>query len=186
MLQLHAAAELARAQAQEGDAVAMIRIHVGLDLEHEAGDLVLGRVDGARLGRLRARRRRPDAIRVEQFAHAEIAEGAAEEHRRQMAGAIRVEVERGTASAHQLDSSRDLAAASPDRVICADRLAHAMLRSVARVAHQHARSCAQIVGALEVRARCRAASSSASRRAPESRRSRPAARSVPCLRGPSC
>ena len=33
------------AQAQERDAVAVRRVHVGLDLEHEAGERVLGRLD---------------------------------------------------------------------------------------------------------------------------------------------
>ena len=41
-LRLHAALEPARADAHEGDAVAMVRVHVGLDLEDEAGHAVLG------------------------------------------------------------------------------------------------------------------------------------------------
>src|SRR3546814_2041009 len=40
MLQLGAALEVAGAQPQEGDAVAVVGVHVGLDLEHEAADLV--------------------------------------------------------------------------------------------------------------------------------------------------
>ncbi len=48
MQHLHAALEMARAQAHEGDAVAVLGIHVGLDLEDEAGDLVLRRLDLAR------------------------------------------------------------------------------------------------------------------------------------------
>ena len=38
----HAALVAPRAQAQEGDAIAMAGIHVGLDLENEAGQLRLG------------------------------------------------------------------------------------------------------------------------------------------------
>ena len=38
--QLHAAPEAAGAEAQEGDPVAVVRVHVRLDLEDEAGDLV--------------------------------------------------------------------------------------------------------------------------------------------------
>ena len=44
-LQLHAAFELARAQFQHGDAVAVVRVHVRLDLEDEAGDFLFRRVD---------------------------------------------------------------------------------------------------------------------------------------------
>jgi len=36
---LHAAVEAAGTHAHEGDAVAVARVHVGLDLEHEAGEL---------------------------------------------------------------------------------------------------------------------------------------------------
>ena len=38
--QLHAAAELSGAEPHEGDPVAMVRIHVRLHFEHEAGDVV--------------------------------------------------------------------------------------------------------------------------------------------------
>ena len=55
--QLHAALEVAGCQAHEGDAVAVVGVHVGLDLEHEAADVFLVRGDRARLGRLHARRR---------------------------------------------------------------------------------------------------------------------------------
>ena len=38
----HVALELAGAHAEEGDAVAVLRVHVGLDLEDEAGEFVVG------------------------------------------------------------------------------------------------------------------------------------------------
>jgi hypothetical protein len=41
MGQLHAALEMARGQAHEGHAVAVLGVHVGLHLEDEAGDLCL-------------------------------------------------------------------------------------------------------------------------------------------------
>src|SRR3546814_1687267 len=69
MLQLGAALEVAGAEPEEGDAVAMIGIHVGLDLEHEAADAVLGRQHLARLGRLRARRGRHVGDPLQQLAH---------------------------------------------------------------------------------------------------------------------
>jgi hypothetical protein len=46
-LQPHAALEVARGHAHEGDAVAVGRVHVGLDLEHHAGELGLVGLHGA-------------------------------------------------------------------------------------------------------------------------------------------
>ncbi len=58
MLELHAAPEMAGAQPQEGDTVPMLRVHVRLHLEHDAGDGFLARIHGAAFRRARARRRR--------------------------------------------------------------------------------------------------------------------------------
>ena len=90
---LHAARKPARADAQEGDAVAMVGIHVRLDLEDEAAHGGLVRRDRALLGRARLRRRRIGRQALDQVAHAEIAERAAEQNRRQVALAERGEVE---------------------------------------------------------------------------------------------
>ena len=86
MLHLHTALELAGAHAQEGDAVAVLGVHIGLDLEHEAGELAFGGRDFAHGGVAQLRRRRPVDQRVQDFAHAEVVDGGAEEHRRQLAG----------------------------------------------------------------------------------------------------
>ena len=59
-------AEAARADAQEGDAVVMARIHVGLDLEHEAGKRRLVRLHRAGLRGARQRRRRQAKEGVQQ------------------------------------------------------------------------------------------------------------------------
>ncbi len=57
VLQFHAALEAARGDPHKGDAVAVLRVDIGLHLEDETGDLgLLGR-DRPRVGRLRARRR---------------------------------------------------------------------------------------------------------------------------------
>ena len=100
-LRLHAAAQLARAQPREGDAVAVVGVHVGLDLEHEGGHGAFMRVDRALVGHLRARRRREAGERVEQVLDAEILQGRAEKHRRQMALAERVEIEAPAGVLHQ-------------------------------------------------------------------------------------
>ena len=101
-LGLHAALQLARADANEGDAVAVVGVHVGLDLEDEGGHLVLGRLDRAGVGLLGARRRSEGAERLDQVAHAEIAQRRAEIDRRQMALAEGVDVERPAGLARQL------------------------------------------------------------------------------------
>ena len=48
----------ARADAHERDAIAMPRVHVRLDLEHEAGEAIVGRADDAGVAFARLRRRR--------------------------------------------------------------------------------------------------------------------------------
>ncbi len=58
----------------------VLRVDIGLHLEDEAGDPAFGRIDGARQGRLRPRRRRQLGDAAQQFAHAEIIERAAEEY----------------------------------------------------------------------------------------------------------
>src|SRR3546814_17453697 len=68
-------------ETHEGDAVPMVWVHVGLHLEDESADPVLGRLDGARLRLLRARRRGELRQPVEQCADAEILQRAAEEDR---------------------------------------------------------------------------------------------------------
>jgi predicted transcriptional regulator len=80
-LHLHAAAVAAGADAQEGDTVAVRRVHVRLDLEHEAGELVLFRVHHAAAGLARTRRRRVLDEGVEQLLDAEVVDRGAEEHR---------------------------------------------------------------------------------------------------------
>ena len=56
---LHAALEFAGADAQEGDAVAVFRIHIGLDFKDKSGELRLVRLDHAYGRSPRFRRGRP-------------------------------------------------------------------------------------------------------------------------------
>jgi hypothetical protein len=93
LLQAHAATELAGAQAQERDTVAMVRVHVGLHLENETCHFIFRRHDTARIGCLRPRRRGETPKRLQQIAYAEILQRGAEENRRHVATAINVEIE---------------------------------------------------------------------------------------------
>jgi len=81
------------ASPHKGDAVAVLRVDIGLHLEDETGDLrLLGR-DRPRLSGLWPRRRSQFADPGQQFAHPEIVERTAEIDRRQMALAIGLRVE---------------------------------------------------------------------------------------------
>ena len=85
--------ERAGTDLQERDAVAVVGVHVGVDLEDEARHLLLGRLHAPRLG-LRGARRGGDVDETfEQLAHAEIVDRRAEEDRRQIARQIGVAVE---------------------------------------------------------------------------------------------
>jgi hypothetical protein len=101
--QLHAALERARDHAHERDAVAVLRVHVGLHLEHEAGHVGAARVDRALVAGLRARRRGIAVDRGDQFGHAKVLERRSEIDRRQVAMAIGFQVELRIAFAAQFD-----------------------------------------------------------------------------------
>ena len=98
---LHAAGKLAGAQPRKGDAIAMVRIHVGLDLEHERAHARFRRVDLAQVGFLGAWLRCEMAEAFQEIADPEIAQRAAKIDRRQVALAKRVELERLAGLAHQ-------------------------------------------------------------------------------------
>ncbi len=85
LLQPHPLLEPARADAQEGDAVAVLRVHVRLDLEHEAGELRLLGPHRADIGRAGPRRRGEAGEAFQQVRHAEIPQRRAEIDRRERA-----------------------------------------------------------------------------------------------------
>src|SRR3546814_10232853 len=69
--QLHAPLERTGTEAHEGNPIPVLRVHIGLHLEDEAGDVVPFRVDRLRFGGLRARgrgvlRKRGDQFRSEE------------------------------------------------------------------------------------------------------------------------
>ncbi len=90
-------------QPQERHAVAMVGVHIGLNLEDEAGDVVFARRDQT-VGRLHvAGRRRVLGQKRDQLLDPEILERRAEEHRRQQAFVIAVGVEMRQAGLDELD-----------------------------------------------------------------------------------
>ena len=92
-----------RANAYERDAVAVRRVHVRLDLEHETRERVLFRRDRSRFGRARLRRRCEVYERIEQLAHTIVVNRRAEEHRCLLAGEIQAELEWLGRAAHELE-----------------------------------------------------------------------------------
>ena len=96
MAQLHALLEVAAGQPHEGDPVAVLGVHIRLNLEHKAADLLgLGRdLRGVVADDRRLRPRRGGRSRqpVEQFPDPEIIERRAEIHRRQRAFAVGLQV----------------------------------------------------------------------------------------------
>src|SRR5580765_8514996 len=82
---------------------AMPRIHVRLDLEHEAGEPFLGRRDRAFVARTRLRRRGELDERPQERLEAEIRERAAEEHRCLAAGAVGGGIVRGAGAADDVE-----------------------------------------------------------------------------------
>ena len=102
---IHAALELSRADAHEGDAVAMVLVHVGLDLEHKTAEVVargLHRLAAERVG-IGARRRREAQELLEEGFHAEVGERRAEEGRAELSGGHGVEIELVARAVEQLD-----------------------------------------------------------------------------------
>ena len=80
---VHAALELAGADAQKRDAIAVVLVHVGLDLEDEARERMFDRVNGLAGERIRVRagRGREAQEVLQERLHAEVRERRAEEHR---------------------------------------------------------------------------------------------------------
>ena len=101
--ELHAAAKMARAQAHEGDPVAVLGVHVGLHLEDEGRHFVFAREHLAFARFLDARRRRQLCYAAQKLAHSEIVDGAAEKYRRHVTAAVFVQVEGRTESARHPD-----------------------------------------------------------------------------------
>jgi hypothetical protein len=107
-LQPHAAFEVAAGHTQEGDAVAVRRVHIGLDLEDHAAELALVGLHHTLDGRPVAGLRRQVHQRVQHLAHAEVVDGRAEEHRCLPAGQELGFVKGRCRALHQFDLARGL------------------------------------------------------------------------------
>ena len=119
----------------------MLRVHIRLDLEHEAGKERSVGLDQAVGGPARQRRRRQRQKAVEERLNAEVGQCAAEEHRRERAGAKALEVEAGARSQQERDLVEQLLVR-----MAADRMAQG---GIVDVAHLHCRLVRRRFAALE-------------------------------------
>ena len=118
---VHAALELARANAHKGDAVAVVLVHVGLDLKHKAAKVVAAGIDrfaGERIG-IGARRRGQTQELLEEGLHAKVGERRAKERRAQFAAGHGIQVELVAGTIEQLDIVHQVL-----MVLLADELIH--------------------------------------------------------------
>ncbi|EWS64606.1 hypothetical protein Y695_02148 [Hydrogenophaga sp. T4] len=99
--ELHAAFEVTAGHAHEGDAVAVRRVHVGLNLEHHTGEFGFFGVHHSLDGGAVAWGRRQVHQRVQHLAHAEVVDRRAEQHGRLFARQKLCFVERGRSAFDQ-------------------------------------------------------------------------------------
>ena len=101
--------ETARADFQKGDPVAVVGVHVGVYLEHEARHPLLRRLNRACKRRRRPGRRSDPHEAVEQLAHPKIVDRRTEEYGGQLAAQVGLPVERIVNPLHQLHVLAQLA-----------------------------------------------------------------------------
>ncbi len=90
---IHVPLELAGDDADEGDAIPVLRVHVCLDFENEGGKFFRGRIDGMGVAFPWQRRRGELEETVEQELNAEVVSGGAEEHRSEIPGEDFIDIE---------------------------------------------------------------------------------------------
>ena len=105
MERLHAALKLAGADAQERNAVTVVLVHVGLDLEDKAAELLAARLDQLTALRVLAGQRGGGQAQelLQERLHAEVRQSGAEEHGGQLAVLHGVEVKLLGSAVQQLD-----------------------------------------------------------------------------------
>ena len=135
VMDLHPALEPARADPDVGQPVAVARVGVGLHLEHEAGEGVLD-AHHAAVGRLpRPRRAAELHHRVEQVAHARVAERGPEEDRRGDPAAEVLVVVVGADAAQQVELVAQPVAHDRRQALVGAPVVHGLLRGGDAVAH---------------------------------------------------
>ena len=101
MIDHHVLLEAARHNTQKRHPIAMLRVHVRLNLEHKAGELVVRRLHDPLRAHARARRGRELEEPVQKWLDAEVRQRAPEEYRRELAGEKAVAIELGAGAGQQ-------------------------------------------------------------------------------------
>ena len=99
----HVLLEAARDNTQKRHPIAMLRVHVRLNLEHKAGELVVRRLHQPLRAHARAWRGGELEKGVQEGLDAEVGQRAAEENRREFAGEKTVAIELGARAGQQGD-----------------------------------------------------------------------------------
>ena len=102
----HALGEHARADAHEGQTVAVRRVHVGLNLEDETGEIRVVRRHRPHVALVRCGRGGVFEEAGQERLDAEVGDGRTEEHRRQLALAHKIQIEGIARDIQQLDFIR--------------------------------------------------------------------------------
>ena len=118
---VHAALELARANAHEGDAVTVVLVHVCLDLKHKTAKVIAAGIDrlaGERIG-IGARRRSQAQELLQEGLNAKVGKCRAKERRAQLAAGHGIQIELVAGAIEQLDVVHQVL-----MVLLADELIH--------------------------------------------------------------
>ena len=103
MPQLHSTGVFPRTDAHKGNSIAVLLIHIRLNLEHESGKLLLVWLHFAGLGRACPRRRGEVVNGIEQFGHAKIIDRRTKKYRSQFTSQITVGVKFVRSSPNQFN-----------------------------------------------------------------------------------
>ena len=98
---IHIALEFSRDNAHEGHAVAVLGIHVGLNLKNKGGKLLRRRIDREPVAFARQRRRCQLKETIEQHLHTKVVGSTSEKHRRQLTGEHLIDIEVRTRALEQ-------------------------------------------------------------------------------------
>ena len=100
--------ETAGTDLHESNTTAMIRVHIGMDLENETGEGILFRIDHPFHGRHGTGRRSDIDKAIQQFFHPEVIQGRTKEHGSDISFQVGIDIEFGINTFYQLDIGTQL------------------------------------------------------------------------------
>ena len=100
--------ETAGTNLHESNTTAMIRVHIGMDLENETGEGILFRIDHPFHSRHGTGRRSDIDKAIQQFFHPEVIQGRTKEHGSDISFQVGIDIEFGINTFYQLDIGTQL------------------------------------------------------------------------------